>query len=202
MAWPKGKPRSPETIAKLSRPKTPLADRYWAKVDKRGPDECWPWTAPLLPTGYGQIGVHGRRPAPAHRVAYELANGPIPKGGTIDHKCHNEDPTCPGGVCKHRACQNPAHLRLTTQGANVLAGKGCTAINAVKTHCPSGHPYDDTNTYMRPDGGGRDCRKCRAATEARRRQAKLNSCPVCSVPISPVSKHCRAHQIRRRRAKR
>jgi len=27
--------------------------RFWDKVDKRGPDECWPWLANIEPTGYG-----------------------------------------------------------------------------------------------------------------------------------------------------
>lgn len=198
MAWPKGKPRSPETLAKMSQARRSLSDRYWAKVDKRGPAECWPWTASLTPSGYGQIGVHGqRRPEPAHRVAYALAYGPIPADAVVDHACHNQDPTCPGGPCTHRACQNPAHLQLNTQGGNVLAGKTLSALNAVKTDCPAGHPYDAANTYLRSDGGGRDCRKCRAAAEARRRNRVGNTCAACSKPISPQSRHCRAHMRNR-----
>jgi hypothetical protein len=44
------------------------------------------------------------------------------------------------------------------------------ALNAVKTECPAGHPYDQTNTYFRP-GGGRACRKCTRERQARRRRA-------------------------------
>lgn len=193
MAWPKGKPRSLETIAKLSSPKRPLAERYWEKVDKRGSDECWPWIPAVRKDGYGQLGVGGGRSDVAHRVGFALVNGPIPEGGTVDHNCHNIDPHCPGGVCPHRACQNPAHWRLITRGENVLAGKSHPALNAVKTQCPEGHVYDAANTYLRPDGGGRDCRKCRAAAEARRRNRVGNTCATCSKPISPQSRHCRAH---------
>ncbi len=31
---------------------------------------------------------------------------------------------------------------------------------AMRTQCPHGHPYDSTNTYVRPDGCGRGCRAC------------------------------------------
>jgi hypothetical protein len=167
MGWPKGVPRSPETIAKLSGPRKSLEERYWAKVDVRSPDECWPWKRKAMKTGYGAIGVGPGRSAPAHRVGYELAHGPIPSGLVVDHECHNQDPDCPGGPCKHRACQNPAHLRLRTQGENVLAGKGFAPVNAAKTHCDKGHAFDEKNTYIRPSDGWRDCRACKAATQRR-----------------------------------
>ena len=56
-----------------------LEDRFWAKVDKGGPDECWLWTG-ALSRGYGNlvIGHSGNRYA--HRVAWELMVGPYPSG--------------------------------------------------------------------------------------------------------------------------
>jgi len=98
-----------------------------------------------------------------HRVMYEAAFGQIPSGLTVDHLCHDPE-LCrevPATACPHRACCNPAHLQAVTARANVLRGGSFAAANAaVKTDCPSGHPYDSHNTYVAPDGP-RQCRTCR-----------------------------------------
>ena len=49
---------------------------------------------------------------------------------------------------------------------NLLRGIGFNAKNVAKTHCPKGHPYNEENTYTKPNGS-RDCRICRC--EARKR---------------------------------
>lgn len=84
----------------------PLEARFWAKVDERGPSECWPWLGYRHPLGYGQVKAHGRTSL-SHRVAYELAHGPIAPGMDILHACDN------------RWCQNPAHLRQGTHPENL-----------------------------------------------------------------------------------
>lgn len=89
--------------------------RFWAKVDQRGPKDCWEWTASLSQEGYGHFTVRDNgkhRPAGAHRVAYQEANGAIPDGMHIDHICHNT------------VCVNPAHLRLATPKQNMEHRKG------------------------------------------------------------------------------
>jgi hypothetical protein len=79
-----------------------LADRFWAKVDKNGPvpahrpqlGQCWLWRGTRDEKGYGQIreGGRGTPLLKAHRVAYEIANGPAPKGAMVLHRC--DTPAC------------------------------------------------------------------------------------------------------------
>jgi hypothetical protein len=79
---------------------------FWRKVDRRGPDECWPWKAGKQGFGYGQFFIPGRI-LNAHRIAYLMINGPIPSGLFVLHRCDNAP------------CCNPAHLFLGTQAVNI-----------------------------------------------------------------------------------
>lgn len=84
---------------------------FWSRVDRRGPDDCWEWTGPRRKKGPNNLpyGVVGRRGVAtgAHRVAWELANGPIPLGSFVLHKCDN---------C---GCCNPKHLYLGDHDQNM-----------------------------------------------------------------------------------
>jgi len=73
-----------------------LEERLLSRIMKRE-NGCWEWTGACNSGGYGQLCVlgHMRR---VHRVAYELWNGPIPKGLYVLHRCNNI------------RCCNPAHL--------------------------------------------------------------------------------------------
>jgi hypothetical protein len=83
--------------------------RFWEKVDKRGPEECWPWLAGTH-KGYGTFREEGARigwKAQAQRVAWRLTNGPVPDGHDIDHLCYNP------------LCCNPKHLEPVAHSENM-----------------------------------------------------------------------------------
>lgn len=88
----------------------PLEVRLNAKVDRSGgPDACWPWTGSGGRARGG--GVYGHLKlrdvvVTTHRLAWELANGPIPPGMFVCHRCDNPP------------CCNPAHLFLGTATDN------------------------------------------------------------------------------------
>jgi hypothetical protein len=84
-----------------------LEERFWSKVDKA--DGCWLWGGGRTPLGYGHITISkdgSSRREYAHRLSYEMANGPIAEGLFIDHICHNPP------------CVNPKHLRAVTPKQN------------------------------------------------------------------------------------
>ncbi len=129
-------------------------ERFWAKVDLRGAEDCWPWTATITVSGYGQF-WDGARLVRPHRWAYEAMVGPIPDGLVIDH------------LCRNRACCNPAHLEPVTHKENSLRGVSPNAVNARKTHCIHGHEFTEANTILRPDKAGRQCRECKRLSDRR-----------------------------------
>lgn len=143
---------------------TPLEDRYWSKVDKRGPDECWPWLASTDGAGYGQISVMGHNgPKTAHRVALFLASGKwSAKGSHTDHLCRNPP------------CQNPKHLEVVTPRENMRRGIGRVAERFAQTHCCRGHPFDKDNTRVTPRNR-RVCRTCHRDRERKRNSRIRNS---------------------------
>ncbi len=93
---------------------------------------CWLWMKYVHPNGYGMC-FYNKRGDVAHRVAYRLWVGEIPKGLTIDHKC------------RVTSCVNPDHLEAVTQRVNTHRGTGPVAVNAAKTHCKRGHELSGDN---------------------------------------------------------
>jgi hypothetical protein len=88
----------------------PLAARL-DRLTEKG-EGCWPWKGHRTRTGYGTICVGSRtdgsrNTVPAHRAAWEAANGPIPGGLFVLHECHNP------------SCVRPDHLRLGTHRDNM-----------------------------------------------------------------------------------
>ncbi|CPW94761.1 HNH endonuclease signature motif containing protein [Mycobacteroides abscessus] len=86
--------------------------RFWDKVSPSG--DCWLWTASTNGKGYGTFGlIRTKTSYLAHRVTWELRNGVIPEGFTLDHS-----------VCGTKRCVNPDHLEIVTRRVNTWRGAG------------------------------------------------------------------------------
>jgi len=84
--------------------KEKLQDKY--QIDVNG---CWIWTGDKNKKGYGRLTVQSnniKKKVRAHRVSYEVYNGPIPQGMLV---CHS---------CDIPSCINPQHLWLGTAKEN------------------------------------------------------------------------------------
>jgi hypothetical protein len=134
-----------------------------------GTDDCWPWLGVIDRGGYGLVKPNRASVVLAHRLVYTVLVGPIPHRAALDHTCHAKDETCRGGAsCRHRRCVNPAHLEPMDHVENTMRGRGFVAVNAAKTHCDNGHPFDAENARPRPSGG----RACKACDRQRQREYK------------------------------
>jgi hypothetical protein len=158
---PPAEPSSPRSSIALT---VPLASRISASAAAYGITDlpnyiasritvdpasgCWIVGGYHDKDGYARIKGRG-----AHRVIWEHFNGPVASKLVLDHR---ED-----FGCLSKACGWPAHLLPVTNRENCTRNgvSGVAAINAAKTKCDNGHPYDLFNTYFRPDGH-RDCRIC------------------------------------------
>lgn len=157
----------PGTVCFTMKKTIPLEERFWPKVDKspgKGPNgDCWLWTGCKLPKGYGQIGI-ANVPALAHRVSYELANGPIPEGLHVLHACDNP------------SCVNPTHLLAGTPKDNmqdmISKGRKKNGFDG-RTHCKKGHEFTPENSKFVINQGGR-VRLCYACLIKRWAKDKAN----------------------------
>lgn len=93
------------------RQKMTVEERFWSKVAKKGPDDCWLWLASSSSHVEGtadakfkmpQFSFNSRRTQATH-VAWILTHGALPATAMIFRSCSNV------------RCVNPNHLRAGTE---------------------------------------------------------------------------------------
>jgi hypothetical protein len=142
------------------RPRRPVADRFWEKVDKDGPvpphmphlGPCWIWIGACLPDGRGQFHLNGKTEF-ASVVAYRLTYGALTaEQPWVLHHCDG------GRLC----CVRPDHLFAGTHTDNMrdMASKGRQGANWTdenrhrlargERHGSKTHPETVTRGSQRP----------------------------------------------------
>jgi hypothetical protein len=155
-----------------NHPKTPVIDRFLAKVSPDPNSGCWLWMASCNQWGYGHFKLTKTKPIGAHVFAYRHYVGPIPEGLELDH------------LCRVRCCCNPRHLEAVTHQENCARGVSDESmrktqaeyakIKKLKTHCKRGHEYA-THAVISPKNGVRTCRTCAIEKMAEWRRGHPNA---------------------------
>lgn len=82
-------------------------EKFWQKVQKAKPTQCWLWLGAKKPSGYGNV-RRDKVYTSAHRLAWQITFGPIPNGMQVQHSCDTP------------SCCNPHHLMLGTVVSNYV----------------------------------------------------------------------------------
>jgi hypothetical protein len=145
-AMPRGR-RGPHAPTAPRAPLGATLDARFRHAVVEDPDGCWLWNGPWLPSHQAGYLVIDARKRLAHRVAWELAHGPIPPAHRVIR------------TCAQARCVNPAHRTLVAhQAAHPAASRKAAEPHAPPEACPYGHPYDESNTIWQR--GSRVCREC------------------------------------------
>lgn len=147
---------TPESIKATFWSHVRKSRKCWEYDTKRTRNPKYPYNLPYrrIYMGGGQSNY-----IYVHRYSWLLHRGSIPVGLLVLHKCDNP------------ACVRPTHLYLGTHHDNnqdaLRRGRWrgpAIYHNALKTHCPKGHPYTPENT--KPAQGNPRWRRCRTCHNA------------------------------------
>jgi hypothetical protein len=116
--------------------------RFWDKVDIKGPNDCWLWTASVNSKGYGSFAIEVKKTALAHKVSWAVSKN----NGVFS------DPKHPiMHSCDVKRCVNPNHLEIGTalQNNRDARSRGLTRnyIPSQQPTCKNGHPRTPENTH-------------------------------------------------------
>lgn len=122
--------------------KQDVVQRFLSKVQKgKG---CWKWLSATIQNGYGVFYLNGKTEY-AHRLAWEMKNGPIPAGKEI---CHS---------CDIKTCVNPRHMFLGTRQDNmqdaISKGRFCSGTKSHLHKLTDEQVIEIRRTYSRPSYG-------------------------------------------------
>ncbi|AUM00520.1 HNH endonuclease signature motif containing protein [Pseudomonadota bacterium 24LQ007] len=114
-------------MARTGRPETPLRWRFLEKIDFDPDSGCWIWKGARHPQGYGLIKRKDGAQLRAHRVAYELAYGPIPDGLMVCHRCDRPQCVRPGHLFVGTARDNSADMVTKGRSAHLFGERNGSA---------------------------------------------------------------------------
>ena len=162
--------------------RAPIEQRFWAKVDVRGPDECWPWTGYTNPGGYGMMKIENG-PGLVTHISLEISGRPRPVGLHALHSCHNPP------------CCNEKHLRWGTDAENAADRKASGRPHGSIT-CPDRIPRGDrhgsaTKPHRVSRGDAHYSRKApeKMARGERNARARLTAADIPAIRASK-DRHC------------
>lgn len=116
-----------------------LRDEHYRVEDRGFETPCWIWRGER--NSYVTVRYGGGQ-STGHRIAWEMAHGPIPSGSHVHHRC------------EVKTCVNPEHLELLTRAEHMARHA------EQRTHCRRGHPFNDANSVV-TSRGARSCLACR-----------------------------------------
>lgn len=119
----------------------PLAVRVAEKIGAVNQNGCMEWTGALFSNGYGMIYRDGKYVG-AHRVAFELARGPLIDSGAF--VCH---------ACDNPKCCNVDHLFLGSHAENMAdkCRKGRANVPRGESHGRAKLTAEDVERIRRSD---------------------------------------------------